>query len=66
MILLETYCPPAERVPLYALLGGRAQSPEFQKDLHELSKQAAEAAVKQGRSAASACRWYVATIIPAR
>jgi putative restriction endonuclease len=51
MILVEIYLPPAERAALYALVGGMAQSPEFQKDLHALSKQAAEAAVKQGRSA---------------
>lgn len=51
MILVETYFPPAERVALYALLGVRAQSLEVQKELHALNKEAAESAVKQGRSA---------------
>jgi putative restriction endonuclease len=51
IILVETYFPPEERVALYALLGVRSKSPEFQKELHLLREDAAQFAVKQGRSA---------------
>jgi putative restriction endonuclease len=51
IILVKTYFPPGERVALYALLGGRSKSPEFQKELHLLREDTAEYAVKQGRSA---------------
>jgi hypothetical protein len=51
MVVVETYFPPPERVALYALLGVRAQSPEFQKEVHAPSKQVAEAAGKHGPGA---------------
>lgn len=49
IILVETYFPPAERIALYALLGVRAQTLEFQKELHLLNTDAATLAVDQGR-----------------
>jgi putative restriction endonuclease len=51
IILVETYFPPAERIALYALLGVRAQTVEFQKELHLLNTDTATQAVEQGRSA---------------
>lgn len=51
IILVETYFPPAERIALYALLGVRAQTLEFQKELHLLNTDTATQAVEQGRSA---------------
>ena len=51
IILVETYFPPAERIALYALLGVRAQTLEFQKELHLLNTDTAAQAVEQGRSA---------------
>jgi putative restriction endonuclease len=51
IILLETYFPPAERIALYALLGVRAQTLEFQKELHLLNTDTATQSVEQGRSA---------------
>ena len=51
IILVETYFPPAERIALYALLGVRAQTLEFQKELHLLTTDTATQAVEQGRSA---------------
>lgn len=51
IVLVETYFPPEERVALYALLGVRAQTAEFQKELSVLKEPVAEYAVEQGRSA---------------
>jgi len=51
IVLVETYFPPEERVALYALLGVRAQTAEFQKELSCLKGPVAEYAVEQGRSA---------------
>lgn len=51
IVLVETYFPPEERVALYALLGVRAQTAEFQKELSVLKQPVAEYAVEQGRSA---------------
>jgi putative restriction endonuclease len=51
IVLVETYFPPDERVALYALLGVRAQTAEFQKELAALKEPQAEQAVEQGRSA---------------
>ena len=51
IVLVETYFPPEERVALYALLGVRAQTLEFQKELNTLDETAATAALAQGRSA---------------
>jgi putative restriction endonuclease len=51
IILVETYFPPAERIALYALLGVRAQTMEFQKELQLLKTDTATKAVEQGRSA---------------
>ena len=51
IILVETYYPPAERIALYALLGVRAQTLEFQKELNLLNTDTATQAVEQGRSA---------------
>lgn len=51
IILVETYFPPEERVALYALLGVRTQTWEFQKELNALNQSAATAALAQGRSA---------------
>jgi putative restriction endonuclease len=51
IVLVETYFPPEERVALYALLGVRAQTAEFRKELAVLKEPQAEQAVEQGRSA---------------
>ena len=51
IVLVETYFPPEERVALYALLGVRAQTAEFQRELSVLKEPVAEYAVEQGRSA---------------
>lgn len=51
IVLVETYFPPEERVALYALLGVRAQTAEFQKELSVLKEPVAEYAIQQGRSA---------------
>lgn len=66
IILVETYFPPGERVAMYALLGVKAQTLEFQRELQALNKEAAESAVKQGRSARSSVQAGLATTIPAR
>jgi putative restriction endonuclease len=51
IILVETYFPLVERIALYALLGVRAQTLEFQKELQLLNTDTAKQAVEQGRSA---------------
>lgn len=51
IILVETYFPAEERLALYALLGVRAQTAEFQNELSVLKESQAEYAVEQGRSA---------------
>ena len=51
IILVETYFPPEERVALYALLGVRPQTQEFQRELDLLREDVAAYAVGQGRSA---------------
>lgn len=51
VILVETYFPPEERLALYSLLGVRAQTPEFRRELQLLNGELAAQAVEQGRSA---------------
>lgn len=51
IILIETYFPPVERMGLYALLGVQERSLELQAEISAVQEEAAEYAVKKGRSA---------------